>query len=56
MRIRLTKWECRRLIDILTSGVVGHDNLAWASNLANRIEIELQKQICCDDKKEQFSA
>ena len=52
MRIRVTKWECRRLIDILTCGVVGKDHQAWANNLAQNLERELQKQIERDEGNE----
>ena len=52
MHVRLTRWECRRLIDILTCGVVGKDHHAWANNLAQNLERELQKQIKRDGENE----
>ena len=53
MHVRLTRWECRRLIDILTSGVVGKDNLPWARNLAGKIEVAIRKQSDGNEPKEQ---
>ena len=44
MLIRLTKWECRRIVDILRSREVKDIHNAWADNLAGQIELEVEKQ------------
>ena len=44
MRIRLTKWECRRIVDILRTREVKEAHAAWADDLAEKIEREIEKQ------------
>ena len=44
MHIRLTKWECRRIIDILRTREVKEIHYPWADNLAGIIEREVVKQ------------
>ena len=44
MHIRLTKWESRRIVDILRTREVKKAHQAWADNLAEKIEREIEKQ------------
>ena len=44
MFIRLTKWECRRIVEILRTRNVLESHNSWADNLADKIEIEIVKQ------------
>lgn len=43
MFIRMTKWECRRLVDILRTRCVKKPHYSWADNLAGIIEKEVSK-------------
>lgn len=44
MTVRITKWECRRLIEALREGRVKLEDELWAKDLAARIEVSLEKQ------------
>jgi len=44
MYIRLTKWECRRIVEILRTRKVLDTHNSWADNLAEQIEREVVKQ------------
>ena len=43
MYIRLTKWECRRIVNILRTRCVNESHFSWADNLADTVEREIVK-------------
>lgn len=54
MFIRLTKWECRRIVEILRTQKVNEAHNSWADNLADKIEIEVVKQKDLGEKNDRF--
>lgn len=43
MFIRITRWEWRRLAEILVQGRIPENYARWGKDLANRIELALEK-------------
>ena len=52
MFVRITKWECRRLVDILRTRKVDDEYSSWADDFAVKIENAMAKELSRQESAE----